>query len=144
MSTTSGVTETSSSSTSTISNPKSQLTSDDFINMMLTQLQNQDPLSPQDSSALLTQMSQIGQLQSSNELSTSLKSMVTQNQIAAGGNLLGKMVEGQDSHGEKITGLVTSVRVIKDTVSLELDNGQELAMNNVTNITQPTASATAA
>lgn len=143
MSTTSSVSETS-STTSTVTNPKSQLTSDDFIQMMLTQLQNQDPLEPQDSSALLTQMSQIGQLQSSTELSSSLKSMVTQNQIASGGNLLGKYVEGQDDNGEKINGLVTAVRVIKDNVTLELDNGKELDMGNVTSITQPTSTTTAA
>lgn len=143
MSTTSGVSG-SSGNSSTVVNPKSQLSSDDFIQMMLTQLQNQDPLSPQDSSALLTQMSQIGQLQSSTELSTSLKSMVTQNQIAAGGNLLGKFVQGQNDNGEPINGLVTAVRVIKDTVTLELDNGKELDMGNLTSITQPTGTATAA
>ena len=44
----------------------------DFLNMMVTQLQNQDPLNPTSSSDLLAQMSQIGQLQASTTLQSSL------------------------------------------------------------------------
>ena len=49
-------------------NPKGQLKVEDFINMMVTQLQNQDPLEPAKNEQLLSQMSQIGQLQSQQEL----------------------------------------------------------------------------
>lgn len=123
------------SSTSTTTAGKSkQLNANDFINLMLTQLQHQDPTQPTNSDQLLSQMSQISQLQSSTQLQTSLTSLVTQSQIGAAGNLIGKTVQGMDSQNNTITGVVNSVRVQKDQVFLELDNSKELALGNVTTI----------
>jgi flagellar basal-body rod modification protein FlgD len=110
------------------------LKAEDFIKMMITQLQNQDPMEPAKNEQLLSQMSQIGQLESSTQLQTSLKSMVLQNNIGAAGNLIGKMVNGLDEKGAPLKGLVNSVRVEDGNVALELDNGKSLAMANVTSI----------
>src|SRR5215212_2413336 len=79
-----------------------QLKSEDFIKMMITQLQNQDPTEPVKNEELLAQMSQIGQLESSTQLQTSLKSMVLQNNVGAAGNLIGKMVNGLDAKGAPV------------------------------------------
>jgi flagellar basal-body rod modification protein FlgD len=111
-----------------------QLETEDFINMMLTQLQNQDPTEPAKNQELLAQMSQIGQLQSATTLQESLKGMVTQNQIGAAAGLIGKSVQGLDANDDPIDGTVTSVRVESDGVSLELDNGQRLSLSRVTSI----------
>jgi len=113
---------------------KMQLKTEDFIKMMITQLQNQDPMEPAKNQELLAQMSQIGQLQSATTLQESLKGLVLQNQIGSAGNLIGKKVEGADANQQSISGLVNSVRVDKDGVFLELDNGKELALSSVTNI----------
>ena len=61
------------------------LKAEDFIKMMITQLQNQDPMEPAKNEELLAQMSQIGQLESSTQLQDSLKSLVLQNNIGAAG-----------------------------------------------------------
>src|SRR5438132_4779996 len=111
----------------------------DFIKMMVTQLQNQDPLQPAKNEELLAQMSQIGQLQSSTDLQTSLKSLVLQNNIGAAGNLIGKQVAGLDDAGKSINGLVNSVRVVDGNVALELDSGKTLSMDHVTSIATATA-----
>ena len=121
-------------STHQVANKGMALKAEDFIKMMVTKLQHQDPLSPAKNEELLAQMSQIGQLQSSTQLQDSLKSMVLQNQIGAAGNLIGKQVQGVDDNNELAEGLVTSVRVEKDQVNLELDNGKSLAMGKVTTI----------
>jgi flagellar basal-body rod modification protein FlgD len=106
----------------------------DFINMMITQLQQQDPTKPADNSQLLAQMSQIGQLQSSNTLTESLKGMVLQNQIGSAGNLIGKTVQGMDDQNNTLGGVVNSVQVQGSDVYLELDNGNKLALSRVTSI----------
>jgi flagellar basal-body rod modification protein FlgD len=110
---------------------KGQLKTDDFIRMMLTQLQNQDPLEPAKNQELLAQMSQIGQLQTSTQLQETLKGLALQNQLGSAGNLIGKLVQGIDENNDNIVGLVDSVRVENDEVFLELDNGKTLSMNNV-------------
>jgi flagellar basal-body rod modification protein FlgD len=110
------------------------LKAEDFIKMMVTQLQNQDPLEPAKNDQLLAQMSQIGQLQSSTQLQDSLKGLVIQNQIGAAGNLIGKSVQGLDDQNNDVHGMVNSVRVQQDSVYLELDNGKSLSLSRVTNI----------
>ena len=111
-----------------------ELKTEDFIKMMITQLQNQDPMEPAKNQELLAQMSQIGQLQSATSLQESLKGMVLQNQIGSAAALIGKSVEGLDTNDDPISGLVTSVRVESDGVSLELDNGTRLPLTRVTSI----------
>ena len=111
-----------------------ELKTEDFIKMMITQLQNQDPLEPAKNQELLAQMSQIGQLQSSTTLQESLKGMVLQNQIGSASALIGKTVQGLDSQDDPVTGLVNSVKVGADGVSLELDNGKTLLLTRVTQI----------
>ena len=111
-----------------------ELKTEDFIKMMVTQLQNQDPMEPAKNQELLAQMSQIGQLQSATSLQESLKGMVSQNQIGAAAGLIGKSVNGLDANDDPVTGLVTSVKVEGDRVSLELDNGQTLPLGRVTSI----------
>jgi flagellar basal-body rod modification protein FlgD len=117
-----------------------ELKTEDFIKMMITQLQNQDPMENQE---LLAQMSQIGQLQSATTLQESLKGMVTQNQIGSAAALIGKNVQGLDTNDDPVTGVVTSVRVESDGVSLELDNGTRLPLTRVTSIASQSGTATA-
>ena len=113
---------------------------EDFIKMMVTQLQNQDPTNPAKNDELLAQMSQIGQLQASTTLTDSIKGMVLQNQIGSAGNLIGKTVQGVDDQNNMVTGVVNSVKVNQDSVSLELDNGKSLALGKVTSIAAAPAS----
>jgi flagellar basal-body rod modification protein FlgD len=103
--------------------------------MLVTQLQNQDPLNPTSSQDLLTQVSDIGQLQSSNQMQTTLTSLSQQSSISAASSLIGKTVNGQDSSGNALSGNVTSVQVSGGNVNLQLSTGSTLALSNVTSIT---------
>ena len=68
-----------------VKSTKNQLQTADFIKMMLTQLQNQDPLEPAKNQELLAQMSQIGQLQTATQLQDTLKGLTLQNQLGSAG-----------------------------------------------------------
>lgn len=110
------------------------LKTEDFIKMMITQLQNQDPLEPAKNQELLAQMSQIGQLQSQTLLQESIQGMVLQQSLGSAGNLIGKLVAGTDDQGEQTVGLVSSVRVEGGQVFLELDSGKRLSLARVTQV----------
>jgi flagellar basal-body rod modification protein FlgD len=120
--------------TTTVANPNANLNSSDFINMMLTELQNQDPLNPTDSQALLSQMSSIGQLQSSTQLQSTLTQFSFQSQLASAGNLIGKTVMGLDASQNNTAGVVTAVTAQNSQVWLQLNNGDQVQMGNVTAI----------
>lgn len=129
------------SSPNKINSSNFSLKTDDFIKMMVTQLQNQDPLSPEKNQDLLAQMSQIGQLQSTTELQDLMKNMSLQGSLGAAGGLIGKVVNGLDTDGAPLSGLVTSVSVAGSDISLELDSGKSLKLTSVTGIAPAPATA---
>lgn len=55
------------------------LNKDDFLQLFVTQLQNQDPLNPQDSSQFITQLAQITQVEQSYNTNTNLQNILSQN-----------------------------------------------------------------
>ncbi len=116
----------------------------DFIKMMITQLQNQDPLQPMQSSEILSQMSQIGQLQSSTTLQTAINGLMLQNQIGSGSNLMGKSVTGLDDDNKNVSGVVKSISVVDKNVYLQLDSGSSLQLGRVTAVTTPPSAGAAA
>jgi flagellar basal-body rod modification protein FlgD len=128
-----------SSGSSTTTNSASKLKTDDFIKMMMTQLEHQDPLNPTTSDQLMGQMSQIGQLQSTSQLQTTLTGLATQTQIGAASSLMGKQVTGLDANSNPITGVVATVQVTSTGVNLQLQDGSALALTNVSSISEPPA-----
>lgn len=69
-----------SSGTSATSNPSSALGKDAFLQLLVTQMKNQDPLSPQDNTAFVAQLAQFSSLEATQNLSTSVDSIATQYQ----------------------------------------------------------------
>ena len=69
---------------------------DDFLKLFVTQLQNQDPLNPQDSSQFITQLAQLTQVEQAYNTNTNLQSMLNQggnSMSMASVSLIGKQVE---------------------------------------------------
>jgi flagellar basal-body rod modification protein FlgD len=130
------------SSTTTSSSsvpPNLNLNTGDFLNMMMKQLENQDPLNPTNSDQLMSQMSAIGQMESSSNLDTTLSNLGTQTQIGSASSLMGKQVQGIDLNNNSVTGVVTAVQVASTGVSLQLDSGDTLALSNISSITSATS-----
>jgi flagellar basal-body rod modification protein FlgD len=129
----SGSNSSSGSSAASASNPYS-LQPSDFIKLMVTQLQNQDPTQPTSNQDLLAQMSQIGQLESSTQLQTTMASVTMQTQVGSASALIGKSVSGIDSSNNPVTGVVNSVNVAGGTESLNLADGSSLALSGLSSI----------
>ena len=56
-------------------NPKSVLGKDDFMKLLLAELQHQDPTSPMDSDKILNQTAQLAQLESQEKTNTALEKL---------------------------------------------------------------------
>jgi flagellar basal-body rod modification protein FlgD len=129
------------SSAASAANPYN-LQPSDFIKLMVTQLQNQDPTQPTSNQDLLAQMSQIGQLESSDQLQTTMQSVTLQTQVGSASALIGKTVTGIDSSNNSVSGVVNSVSVAGGNVSLNLDSGDSLALTGLSSITGNAGAAT--
>ena len=111
----------------------SGLTSDDFLQLLITQLQNQDPSNPMDSDQLLQQISEMRALQSNIELSDSLQSLTLSQQLTSATSFLGKQVAGTDANQQTVTGTVSQVVVSGGQTLLSVGNSQ-IALSDVTNV----------
>ncbi len=123
-----------SSSTSTTSDAMSSVGVNDFLKLLLTELQNQDPLNPTDTNDILNQVSQIKAIQSNQQLTDTLTSMQLQQGLAAASSLLQKNVKGLTDSGETITGVVGSVTINDSAVTLNVGD-QSISLKNVSEIT---------
>lgn len=111
-----------------------QLSTEEFIGVLIEELRQQDPFDPQDSQALLEQLSSLRNIESQMELQDQLESLVLQNQVSAAGGMIGKVVQGRDSNNDSVSGRVESVRVEKGKPILELESGKSVAMDNITKV----------
>jgi len=59
------------------SEDKSKLSNDDFMTLLLVELQNQDPTSPMDSDKILTQTSELATLESTDKTNNALENLAT-------------------------------------------------------------------
>lgn len=85
---------------------------DDFLKLFVTQLQNQDPLNPQDGTQFITQLAQLTQVEQAYNTNTNLQSLLSQGNNAgtlAAVSLIGKEVEAPGSQVELSSGSATAV-----------------------------------
>ena len=97
----------------------SSLDSADFIRIMFTELANQDPFQPSDSSALLDQMNSIRSIESNIDLMDRLDTLVFENKLSSAANLIGKTVQGLSDQGLRVAGTVRTVLRQGDDVTLQ-------------------------
>ena len=82
-----------------------------FLNLMITELQNQDPLNPTDNAALMEQVGQLRSISANDTLIKTLTSFSTTQELTTASGLIGKKVKGLDSDAKEVTGAVSSVSV---------------------------------
>jgi flagellar basal-body rod modification protein FlgD len=84
---------------------------DQFLNLIITELQNQDPLSPTDNAALMEQIGQLRSLSANDKLTTTLTSFSITQELTTASSLIGRKVNGIDDEGSPVDGEVGSVSV---------------------------------
>lgn len=109
----------------------SALSSEDFTQIILTELSKQDPLQPNDTNALLQQLSTIRSIQSDTDLSDQLSALVAQSDFASAAGLIGRSVSGLSEELRRVQGLVQSVSRTEQGPVLTLASGQRVPFSNV-------------
>ena len=129
---------------STTSDPYDSLKTEDFINLLVTELQNQDPTAPVDNSTILNEISQIKAIQASQSLSDTLTSVLSGTNLSTASSLIGRSITGTDNATKSsITGTVDSITVNSDS-SVTLNVGSyQVPLSSITQITtDPSAQST--
>ena len=115
----------------------------DFLNLLTTQLENQDPMNPQSDTDFIAQMATFSQLQSMNTLNTNFSSYSSADSVANAANLIGKTVSvtGTSEGTGTASGAVTGVSVSDGNTELTI-GGKDYLASEITSIQAATSSST--
>lgn len=101
-------------------NTLNDLNMDDFLQLMIAELQNQDPLNPLENDELIAQISQIREVGATEQLTETLNAVLLGQNISSATNLIGADVEALNDEGQRVTGNVRSVSIVDGEPKLEL------------------------
>jgi len=118
----------------TQSNAFSELSSSEFINIMVTELTQQDPFKPNDSGAILDQLSSLRNIESQVSLQKQFESLVNQNAVSSAGGMIGQFVKGVDANNNAVEGVVSSVVIENGKPILKLSDGSRLDASRITDV----------
>lgn len=129
-----------SSGLSSQGNSLKDLDLDQFLKLLIVEMQNQDPLNPMDNSEILQQISQIRTIGATDQLSETLQSVLTGQNLSTASGLIGKQVTALTDLGKNVTGIVDRVSVEVNpedntdrTLKVHIGN-QSVDLNNIREI----------
>ena len=124
-------------STNTTSKTKTSqdLGKDDFLNLLVTQLKYQDPMSPMEDKEFISQMAQFTSLEQ-------MKNMNNSVQITQATSFIGKQVTWADSQGNEVSGVVKSVKIVNGEARV-LVGDETLELKKIMTVSEVPATAVA-
>ncbi|MER1955989.1 MAG: flagellar hook assembly protein FlgD [Solibacillus sp.] len=132
---------------------------DAFLQILITQLQNQDPTSPMDDKEFIAQMAQFSSLEQMQNMTKAMENLLAsqeQSQLMNYSTFVGKEVKWHeltdklDKDGKPLynegTGAIAELKFVEGEAVFVLDSGKEIAPGNISSILggNPTASTTPA
>jgi len=118
---TKSTTKTTGSSTTETGEAFRSVSGDDFLLLLVTQMQNQDPLEPMDNADMLAQLAQFTSLEQMNEMTDTVETLggnIDQLNFISANGLLGREIDGIDVNGDLVTGEVEAVTMESSIVYL--------------------------
>ncbi|MCA9234590.1 MAG: hypothetical protein KDA44_03935 [Planctomycetales bacterium] len=94
---------------------------DNFFNLMIAELQNQDPLNPMENDQLIAQISQIRQVGATDRLTETLDAVLLGQNISSATNLIGAEIDALSDDNQRVTGVVSRISVTGGEPKLHLD-----------------------
>ena len=118
-----------------------ELDSDDFLLLLVAQMQHQDPLSPMDQQAFMGDLAQFNALQQQVELNDAFLHFMQFQELTQAVSMIGKDVVAlvSDVAGDVFSaeGTVTEVYFTSTGAYLLLEDGSEVSIQDVVNVRMP-------
>src|SRR5260221_13962840 len=113
--------------------PAQVLTQNYFLQLVMAQMTNQDPLNPQKDTEFIAQMAQFSALEQSKSMQQDIAKLQTDQQFLQANSMLGRAVTLQDDQGDLIHGTVTAIDVQAGTPQIVVNN-QDYDLSTVLSI----------
>ncbi len=118
------------SSTSATAGATNTMGLQDFLKILLTQLNYQDPLKPMDNQEFMAQMAQFTALEQSQRLNEKLDLLITNQAALQSVGLIGRTVDVTNENG-KVTGTVSSLSLQGDAPSVSVTTSTGSVLSNL-------------
>lgn len=115
----------------TSNSSETDMGSQEFLNLLVLQLKNQDPLDPMDNEKFITQLTQLQTLEQQRQMTEATTSLILQQKITSSANMIGRNVRGTVTDGAdqyEVTGTVERVTVQDDDVILKIHDSESDAV----------------
>ncbi len=114
-----------------VGNAINDLDVDDFLALMIAELQNQDPLNPMENDQMLAQIGQMREIAASESLTQTLDSVLLGQNIASSTNLIGAEIDAISNDNQLVSGKVKRVSIAEGVpkLLLEEDAGASVSDN---------------
>ncbi|MBL8022924.1 MAG: flagellar hook capping protein [Elusimicrobia bacterium] len=106
----------------------------DFLKLLTTQLEHQDPLNPASEQEMVGTLAQFSSLEQTEKLALSMEALTRSNQWSQGQSILGRIVVGKNDAGNIVTGKVFGMRMEGDQMLLDLGDGVDLPLAGLTEV----------
>jgi flagellar basal-body rod modification protein FlgD len=93
---------------------------DQFLKLIIAELQNQDPLNPMDNAQMIQQFGEIRAIASTDKLSTTLDGVQLGQALASASNLMGRTINGLSDSNAQVDGVVDRVTVVNGVPKLHV------------------------
>jgi flagellar basal-body rod modification protein FlgD len=112
-----------------------------FLQLLVAQLQYQDPTNPVDTSAFMQQTATLTQVQTMDAMSSTLAALLGAQEAQAATELIGKTVTYVGSDGLQKSGVVQSASLLSSGATLSVD-GVDVPLSSVLGVSETTPPAT--
>jgi flagellar basal-body rod modification protein FlgD len=115
----------------TFTNPSDNLGENDFLKLMMIQLQNQDPLNPSDPTQYMSELANFSSLEQQTQIAQSTASAATQQASSSALGLLGHTVSYKDANGVTQTGTVSKVNFTSSGPALTIGSTSGISLGSI-------------
>ena len=105
----------------------------EFLELMITELQNQDPLNPLENAEILQQISQIREIGATGRLTDTLEAVLLGQNLTSASSMIGKTVEALSDDAKNVRGVVEKVTVTEGEPRLHIGE-KSVRLKNVKEI----------
>jgi flagellar basal-body rod modification protein FlgD len=105
-----------------------------FLQLLVAQLQNQDPSNPLDTQQMMTQTATLSQVETMGSMSSTLSQLVGMQSAQSAISLIGHQVTYVDASGKSVNGDVTGASLLSSGAQLHLADGSSVPLSSVTGV----------
>ncbi|MGO4573399.1 flagellar hook assembly protein FlgD [Microvirga sp. 2TAF3] len=107
--------------------PAPTLGYDNFLQLLLTQMKNQDPTAPMESTEYMAQLATFSQVEQQTKTNSKLDALLSASALGQANSVIGRTITSADG---TVSGEVKSVKIYDDGIMATLTNGKDVLLGS--------------